>query len=121
DMPGDEWTGYLNVADHPEYPSGSAAFCAAHAQSSRLFLGTDELGWTVSVPAGGSVVEPGVTPAADTDLVFDTWTDFTQRCGYSRLTGGVHFEDAILAGFPLGTDIGTGAYEFVQAHIDGDV
>jgi hypothetical protein len=121
DMPANEWKEYLDVADHPEYPSGSASFCAAHAQSSRLFLGSDELGWTVPFPAGSSVVEPGITPAVDTDLVFDTWTDFEQRCGYSRLHGGVHFEDAILAGFPLGEEIANHAYEFVQAHIDGDV
>jgi hypothetical protein len=54
-------------------------------------------------------------------LQFDTWTDFATRCGYSRLWGGVHFEDAILVGFPLGTEIGTRAHGFVRAHIDGDV
>jgi len=121
DMPGSEWKAYLGVADHPEYPSGSSAFCAAHSQASRLFLGTDELDWTVSTPAGGSVIEPGVTPAVDTDLHFETWTDFTDVCGYSRIKGGVHFEDAIIVSVPLGTDIGTLAHEFVQAHIAGDI
>ena len=33
-----EWRSYLNTADHPEYPSGSACFCAAHSQASRRFL-----------------------------------------------------------------------------------
>jgi hypothetical protein len=120
-MPGNEWRGYLNVADHPEYPSGSSAFCHAHAQASRLYLGTDNLGWTVPIPAGSSVVEPGVTPAVDTNLHFATFTEFATECGYSRLYGGVHFEDAILVSADLGTEIGTHAYEFVQAHIDGDV
>ncbi|KIG14626.1 hypothetical protein DB30_06505 [Enhygromyxa salina] len=119
DLPANEWRSYLDVADHPEYPSASAAFCAAHAQASRLFLGTDDLGWTVPIPAGSSIVEPAITPAADLNLHFPTFTDFATRCGYSRLWGGVHFEDAILASFELGDEIGAGAYEFVQAHIDG--
>jgi hypothetical protein len=121
DITGEEWREYLGVADHPEYPSGSASFCAAHAQASRLYLGGDELGWVVPFPAGSSVVEPGITPAVDTNLEYATFTDFMTDCGYSRLWGGVHFEDAILAGFDLGTEIGTIAHEFVQAHIDGDV
>jgi hypothetical protein len=121
DLPASEWKEYLDVADHPEYPSGSASFCAAHAQASRLYLGTDEFGWAVPIPAGTSIVEPGVTPATDVTLQFDTWTDFATRCGYSRLWGGVHFEDAILVGFPLGTEIGTIAHGFVQDHIDGNI
>lgn len=121
DIPADQWRPYLNTADHPEYPSGSASFCAAHAQASRLYLGTDDLNWTVPIPAGSSVVEPGITPAVDTELYFPTFTDFQTRCGYSRLWGGVHFEDAILSGFDLGAQIGTNAYEFVQAHIDGNI
>jgi hypothetical protein len=121
DITGDEWKEYLAVADHPEYPSGSASFCAAHAQASRLYLGSDDFGWVVPVAAGSSLVEPGITPAVDINLEYETFTDFMTTCGYSRLWGGVHFEDAILAGFDLGTEVGTGAYEFVQAHIDGDV
>lgn len=121
DLPASEWRSYLNTGDHPEYPSGSATFCAAHAQASRLFLGTDTLGWSVPFPAGSSIVEPGITPAVDTVLHFPTFTDFQTQCGYSRLYGGVHFEDAILSGFDLGTQVGTTAYDFVRAHIDGDV
>jgi len=119
DIPASEWRPYLNTADHPEYPSGSASFCSAHAQASRLYFGDDDLNWTVPIPAGTSVVEPGVTPAVDVELFFPTWTDFETKCGYSRLDGGVHFEDAVLAGLDLGPEIGTGAYDFVQAHIAG--
>ena len=121
DMPADQWRPYLQTADHPEYPSASTAFCAAHAQASRLFTGSDNLGWVVPIPAGSSVVEPGVTPAQDIDIEFATWTDFATDCGTSRVWGGVHFEAAVTAGAPVGTEIGTNAYEFVKAHIDGDV
>ena len=49
-IPASQWKSYVQTADHAEYPSGSAAFCAAHAQASRRFLGSDELGWTGSFP-----------------------------------------------------------------------
>ena len=119
DMPADEWREYLPVADHPEYPSGSSGLCAAHAEAARLFTGTDDLGWTVSFPAGSSGIEPGITPAADTDLHFDTWTDFETRCRYSRMYAGVHFRDAVEVIPDVGHEIGGLAFDFVQAHIDG--
>jgi hypothetical protein len=119
DIPGSEWRSYLNTADHPEYPSGSAAFCGAHAQASRRFLGTDNLGWMVPIPKGSSIVEPGVTPATDIVLNFDTWTKLEQDCGLSRLWGGVHFRASLSAGQGIGRVIGDLAYEFVQDHIEG--
>jgi hypothetical protein len=122
DLPASVWRSYLNTADHPEYPSGSACFCAAHAQASRRFLGSDVLGWSVPIAAGSSRVEPGITPASDIVLgPWETWTAFAHECGLSRLWGGVHFMAAITAGYDLCHPIGDLAYEFVQAHIDGNV
>ena len=103
DIPASHWKEYLNVADHPEYPSGSSAFCAAHAQAARRFLGDDTLNWAVPVPMGSSTVEPGITPATDIVLgPWATWTEWETECGLSRLWGGVHFLDAIAAGNPIG-------------------
>jgi hypothetical protein len=119
DLPANEWRSYMPVANHPEYPSGSAAFCAAHAQASRLFFDSDDLGWTVPIPAGSSIIEPGVTPAQDIALHFETWSQFEEDCGYSRMWGGVHFEDAVLASFEVGTDIGDLAFAFFQDHVNG--
>jgi len=121
DLPADQWKEYVDVADHPEYPSGSAAFCGAHAQSARRFLGNDVLNWSVPIPKGGSVVEPGITPAADLVLgPWATWTEFEADCGISRLWGGVHFRPAIEEGYPLGRLIGNIAFEFLKQHIDGN-
>jgi hypothetical protein len=114
-----EWRGYLNVADHPEYPSGSACFCAAHSQAARRFLGTDALGFPVPAPRGSSVQEPGITPATDITLFYPTWTDFEQRCAQSRVNGGVHFQAAVDEGLRLCRPIGDQAFTFVQAHING--
>lgn len=118
-LPAVQWKEYLDVADHPEYPSGSASFCAAHAQSARRFLGDDNLNWSVPAPKGSSVVEPGITPAADLTLNWATWTDFEADCGISRLWGGVHFRSAITAGHALGQQLGDGAYVFLKKYIDG--
>jgi hypothetical protein len=120
DLPAREWRGYLNTADHPEYPSGSAAFCSAHAEASRLFFGSDDFGWSVPAPAGTSNIEPGITPATDITLgPWDTWTAFEHECGLSRLWGGVHFMPSIQAGRGIGKSIGARAYEFLQKHLDG--
>jgi len=120
DMPANQWKSYMNVADHPEYPSASASFCAAHALTARKFLGSDVLDWYIPIPAGASGVEPGITPAADTQLVFETWTDFENDCGDSRVWGGVHFPDAVPAGQAIGREIGELAYDFVMSHIQGN-
>ena len=119
DIPGSEWQSYLNTADHPEYPSGSASFCGAHAQASRRFLGSDNLGFSVPIARGASRVEPGVTPATDIVLTFPTWTDFETECGLSRLWGGVHFRASLPAGRDIGRQIGDLAYQFVQDHLLG--
>jgi hypothetical protein len=119
DLPASEWRAYLPVADHPEYPSGSASFCAAHAQASRRFFLTDTLNWSFPVPRGTSVIEPGFTPQADLVLNFATWTQFAEECGQSRFWAGVHFKSAIPAGRDIGHRIGDRAYDFLSRHIMG--
>ena len=120
DLPASQWRSYLETADHAEYPSGSASFCAAHAEASRLYLGSDDFGWSVPTPAGSSRIEPGITPAEDIVLgPWATWTDFENDCAMTRFWAGVHFKSSLPAGQELGRAVGRFAYEFVQAHIDG--
>jgi hypothetical protein len=120
DLPGSEWRSYLNTGNHPEYPSGSACFCAAHSQASRRYFRSDAFGWSVNVPAGSSAIEPGVTPATDITLgPWETFTEFEEDCQSSRLWGGVHFRAALTAGQQLCKPIGDLAFEFVDRHIRG--
>jgi hypothetical protein len=114
-----EWRSYTNVANHPEYPSGSASFCSAQAQVSRRFFGSDNLGWQVSYPQGSSRIEPGITPANNLVLAFPTWTDYETRCGQSRFWSGVHFKPSITAGSEMGTEIGNKAFDFVMRKVNG--
>lgn len=118
-IPANQWQSYLPVADHPEYPSASAAFCSAHAQSSRLFLGTDNLGWSIDVPQGTSRIEPGHTPQQNITIGWNTWSEFEEECGMSRFWAGVHFPPSISAGQAIGHEIGTLAYDYLTAYING--
>ncbi|MCY3833336.1 MAG: SH3 domain-containing protein [Chloroflexi bacterium] len=119
DVPADQWQAYLPEADHPEYPSGSTCGCYAHAQALRRFTGTDRLDWSVSYPAGTSRIEPGLTPARDTTLTFETWTDFASDCGQSRLWGGVHFAKAVEASAAYCSVFGDMAYDYYLTLMDG--
>jgi hypothetical protein len=118
-LPANQWRAYMEEADHPEYPSASSCFCAAHSQSARAFLGDDMLGFPVEYPAGSSRIEPGLTPAADTTLVFNTWSEFEQDCGQSRVWAGVHFQAAVDESLALCGDFGDMAYDYMQSLIDG--
>jgi hypothetical protein len=119
DIKGCEWKSYLGVADHPEYPGGSAAICAATAQVTRLFFGSDAFGFNITYAPGTSVIEPGVTPASETVIGWDTWTDWSNDCGESRFWGGVHFQTTAAASQTIGEDVGTRAYDFVMSRIHG--
>jgi hypothetical protein len=121
DIPANEWSSYLNVADHPEYPSGSAVICSAQAQASRRFFDDDVLDLRYTADAGSSLVEPEITPASDLELHFATWTDFVQDCATSRVWGGVHFAKSAEVSIPFGEQFGDMAYEYVQRHINGDI
>ena len=118
-MRGSEWKSYLPNADHPEYPSASACFCAAHAQSGRLFLESDVIDFSTVYPAGSSRIEPGVTPAEDVTITFTNWTDFSKDCGDSRVWAGVHFEAAIEESRKVCDVFGDLAYEYGMERISG--
>lgn len=118
-MPANQWRAYMEEADHPEYPSASSCFCAAHSQSARVYLGDDQLGYPVEYPAGSSRIEPGVTPSADTTLVFDTWTDFENDCGQSRVWAGVHFQSAVDESLGYCGVFGDMAYDYMESLLAG--
>ncbi len=128
DITGNEWRSYLNVANHPEYPSATASFCAAHAAASKAYLKArnsplnptgNTLNWSVPLAKGSSFVEPGVTPATDIVLTYETFDDLRENCGLSRLWGGVHFFDSIPAGQGIGDVVGARSYEFLKPYFDG--
>ncbi|MFE6288286.1 DUF6851 domain-containing protein [Streptomyces sp. NPDC057877] len=121
DMPASEWKGYLPTGDHPEYPSGSTTLCSAASQAARRFFGTENLNWTAEFRAGKSLVEPGIAPATDVKVHFPTWADFTDKCGYSRVWGGVHFRKTVERSIVFGEQFGDLSHAFIQRQVKGDV
>ncbi|MFF5010796.1 vanadium-dependent haloperoxidase [Streptomyces phaeochromogenes] len=120
DIPAVEWQPFMELPDHPEYPSGSTALCAAVAQVGRLTHGTEKVDISYRFERGSSFIEPGITPAKTLELNWKTWSDYVRDCGLSRLWGGVHFKSAIEASWKMGKPIGEHAYAFVQSHVKGE-
>ncbi len=118
-IPASQWRSYIPVADHPEYPSASAAFCAAHAEIASLLLSSDELHLFIPTMQGSSTVEPGVTPRTNITIGWNTFTEFSDDCGSSRFWSGVHFPDSIPAGQAIGRAVARRAYDFIMNHING--
>ena len=89
-----------------EYTSGHSCFSAASATILRLFTGSDTFGASATVAAGSSKIQPGVTPEADVELSWATFTDAASEAGLSRIYGGIHFPQGNLAGQQLGRKVG---------------
>lgn len=118
-IPANEWRSYLNTANHPEYPSGSASICHSYAQAARLFLGGDQMSASEVFKAGSSMIEPGITPKTDVTLEWNSWSSWAEDCGRSRLWAGVHFNSSIDESAKFTPQFGTRAYNFIQAHLKG--
>jgi membrane-associated phospholipid phosphatase len=103
---GEEWRPYLPTPPFGEFPSGHSTFSAAAAMVLTCFTGSDRFGASATVPAGSSLVEPGVTPAADVVLSWPTFADAADQAGRSRRYGGIHFKAGDLVGRVLGATVG---------------
>jgi hypothetical protein len=73
----------------------------------------------VTVRAGRSTIEPGPVPTKDTVLKFSSFTHAADQAGLSRRYGGIHFEDADLAGRTLGRTIGNVDWTKAQTYFTG--
>ena len=80
----------------PEYYSGHSIFSAAGAQILKVFTGSDTFGGSVTVLAGSSRVEPGLVPATNINLSWQTFSDAADEAGISRRYGGIHFQQGDL-------------------------
>jgi hypothetical protein len=73
----------------------------------------------VTIPAGSSRVEPGITPAADVTLAWPTFHAAADQAGRSRRYGGIHFKDGDLVGRAVGCLVGARAWEAAAALFGG--
>jgi hypothetical protein len=124
-MRGEDWNPYqpVNVVTppFPEYLSGHSAFSGAGAQVLRRFTGSDRFGATWRQSRGSSRVEPGLVPAQDLTLSWDTFTDAMNEAGFSRRYGGIHFEDADLISRDVGRKVGDLVWEKASRYWNGTI
>lgn len=102
-----------------EYFSGHSTFSAARAEILRRFTDSDHFGASYTQPAGSSRVEPGLVPAKDITLKWDTFSDAADESGLSRRYSGIHFEDGDLDGRQRGRRLAIQAWARAQDYIHG--
>lgn len=104
---------------HADHLSGHSTFSAAAAETLKLFTGSDTFKGSAVVPAGSSLVEPGLSPSRDITLSWSTFSSAAAEAGISRLYGGIHFQNANLEGQKLGRKVAAQVYELCRAYIKG--
>jgi len=101
-MDGSRWIPYQSstfpTPPFPECSSGYSTFSAAGAEILKLFTGSDAFGGSVTLPAGSSKIEPGLTPRYPVTLTWHTFRQAANQAGISRRYGGIHFEVGGLTG-----------------------
>jgi hypothetical protein len=122
-MAGEDWFPYqpttFPTPPFAEYSSGHSNFSAAGAEVLRLFTGSDRFGGSVTIPRGGSRVEPGIAPARDVTLSWATFSDAAAQAGISRRYGGIHFAQGDLDARTTGRAAARRCFETALAYFDG--
>jgi hypothetical protein len=120
---GQDWMPYqaLNVVTppFPEYVSGHSTFTAAGRTILALFYGTDNFNAQVTIPAGSSSFEPGITPRKPVVLTWKTLTDAADQAGMSRRWGGIHVQTGDMDGRALRKLVGYDDWNMAQTFING--
>jgi hypothetical protein len=120
---GEDWLPYQPAAvvtpPFAEYVSGHSTFSAAAAEVLASFTGSQRFGFSVTVPAGSSMIEPGVTPARPVMLTFRTFAAAADQAGRSRRYGGIHFRAGDVDGRELGRRVGANAWAKASSYFDG--
>jgi hypothetical protein len=123
EMDGSQWLPYqlatFPTPPFPDYVSGHSTYSAAAARILALWTGSDHFGESVTLPAGSSRIEPGVTPAKPITLKWETFTEAADEAGMSRRYGGIHFVRADLAGRQLGHLVADKVWPKAQTYFDG--
>jgi hypothetical protein len=120
---GENWKPYqpdtFLTPPFPEFPSGHSAFSSAAATILKSFTGSNEFNGSATVLASSSKTQPGV-PAADVTLSWPTFTAAAEEAGFSRLLGGIHFQQANLASRMIGKKIGKAVWKKAEAMFNGE-
>jgi hypothetical protein len=110
--------GWFPTPPFPEYVSGHSAFSAAAAEALRIMTGSDKFGYSVTLKAGTSFVEPN-TPKTDQSFTWSTFSDAANDAALSRRFGGIHFESGDLQARAMGRMVGQDVAKRVMACLAG--
>jgi hypothetical protein len=117
-----DWTPYMRVMPHSEYPSGSGCICTGVHQYVDAFtmgaFGDSSIATEWTIDAMSSNVEYGV-PANDVVMSFANMGELRDMCGQSRLWGGMHFGASVPDSYELCDGVGTKAYSDLMVSLLG--
>jgi hypothetical protein len=120
---GEQWQAYqigaVPTPAFPEFSSGHSGFSAAAAEVLRSYTGSDAFGYSVTVKAGTSPVEPGAVPTSDITLTWPTFSEAADQAGISRRYGGIHFREGDLQSRAMGRMVGAQAWIKAKAYFTG--
>lgn len=120
---GENWLAYQQICfvtpAFQEFLSGHSTFSAASAEVLKTFTGSDVYSDSVTIEAGSSQVEPGVTPAQAVVLRWSTFSQAADEAGMSRRYGGIHFERGDLMGREVGRKVGARVWQKAQTFFAG--
>ena len=120
---GESWMPYqpsnFQTPPFAEYVSGHSTFSMAAATVLKHFAGSDRYGACATFPPGWSKVEPGIAPAREVQLCWDTFSSAAEEAGISRLYGGIHFRQANEEGLAMGRKIGEQVWMKAQQYFQG--
>jgi hypothetical protein len=123
EMEGSEWIPYqaatFPTPPFPDYVSGHSAYSAAAASILAAWTGSNHFGYSVTLDAGSSKIEPGITPERAISLRWENFTDAADEAGISRRYGGIHFRRADLAGRKVGHLVAARVLTKAQSYFEG--
>lgn len=113
----EDWTPYIRVMPHAEYPSGSASICWSIQEYvdawARDNLGQESIEVTKTFKAKSSHVDPSL-PEEEFSYTFKNMMEVAALCSESRLWGGMHYRPSIEASVKLVEGFGATAYEWTK-------
>ena len=118
-IPGERFQSYIPTPPFAEYTSGHSAFSAASATVLRMVTGHAYFGAAYTFKAGTSTIEPGITPARDVTLAWQTFDEAADEAGISRRYGGIHFRSGDLESREIGRRIGLQTWRVANAYVRG--
>jgi len=123
EMDGSQWIPYqpktFPTPPFPEFVSDHSTYGTAAARILTLWTGSDNLGDSVTLQAGSSIIEPGVTPTKPVTLKWGTFTQAADEAGMSGRYAGTDFLSADMAGRKLGRVVADGTWSKAQSYFEG--